>query len=487
MPFGGDYDEIYDAAVRPAVIGAGLEVSRDENLRTAALHTSVIWEALRTADVVIVDVSEGNANVFYQLGIAQAKGTPTVLISQAARNIPFDLAHLRVLAYDTSLPSLMEFSRRLTDTLRRMIDTSSPAYAEHILPEFLLKPTRGPEYIQGLLESANKKMAQGNYSEARDFLLEASETQKKAGDLLGLAKTLNFLGSVYQATGEYDAALSSLQPALEILRDIGEQGEPRIQAAVTGNLANVLARTGDLVRALQFCRDALTLSRRARDLELKSSILHNLGTLSFQLGEAEAAEQAFKEALAVSMDTGDTVAMARTRVSLATVMLETGRVSEAHFLLERAADNFAQLEDRAGLASVWHNLASLAIKTGEFESARILLQRSLAIKDELGDKAGAAASLSNLALVSSAENDPSNALAYYEKAAALQEVIGDRYGLVNTLGNLGRLSTNLGRRSAAESFLQRALTIAERIEAPERDELARQLSELQTSPNESAG
>lgn len=109
MPFGAkpgadagsiDFDAVYRELIAPAVEAAGLEPLRaDQELIGGTIHKPM-YERLVLADYAIADLTTANANVFYELGVRHAvRPCSTVLISAAAKRVPFDLAPDRVLPY----------------------------------------------------------------------------------------------------------------------------------------------------------------------------------------------------------------------------------------------------------------------------------------------------------------------------------------------------------------------------------------------------
>jgi hypothetical protein len=58
-----------------------------------------IWREILRASIIVVDVTEENPNVFYELGLAHAVGKDCVLLSQNAKYIPFDLNRFRHIIY----------------------------------------------------------------------------------------------------------------------------------------------------------------------------------------------------------------------------------------------------------------------------------------------------------------------------------------------------------------------------------------------------
>jgi hypothetical protein len=67
---------------------------------------------ISSADIVIGDITGGNPNTFYLLGMAQALGTPTILVvnKKDPTSLPTELARAPVIFYDDSEPSSMRTS-----------------------------------------------------------------------------------------------------------------------------------------------------------------------------------------------------------------------------------------------------------------------------------------------------------------------------------------------------------------------------------------
>jgi len=62
---------------------------------------------------VVADLTGRNQNVMYELGIVNAMGKDTVLLSQDVEDVPFDIRSQRVLIYQPSLKGMHELKRRL--------------------------------------------------------------------------------------------------------------------------------------------------------------------------------------------------------------------------------------------------------------------------------------------------------------------------------------------------------------------------------------
>lgn len=123
MPFGEkldaenrpiDFDEIYEYLIKPAVEGLAINCIRsDEVTKAGWVHADMLERLLRD-DVVIVDITTLNPNVFYELGVRHAlRRSVTILIRKSGTAIPFNIRGFRVLEYGLSLKEAHEASRRL--------------------------------------------------------------------------------------------------------------------------------------------------------------------------------------------------------------------------------------------------------------------------------------------------------------------------------------------------------------------------------------
>jgi hypothetical protein len=145
MPFGKkptsagtliDFDEVYRRMIAPAIADAGLSAIRaDEELTGGIIHKPM-FERLVLCEFAVADLTTGNANVFYELGVRHAaRPHSTVPIFAGSSRLPFDVALLRALPYAVDaqgLPDRPEETRaaltRLLRHARTSPDRDSPLY-----------------------------------------------------------------------------------------------------------------------------------------------------------------------------------------------------------------------------------------------------------------------------------------------------------------------------------------------------------------------
>jgi len=100
MPFASDLEWVYHDLIRPVVEKLGLSVLRADDIFAPGSITEQIRVAIQQSRLCIADVTNRNPNVLYEVGIAHTLGKPTVLLTQAIEDTPFDLRSLRVIVYE---------------------------------------------------------------------------------------------------------------------------------------------------------------------------------------------------------------------------------------------------------------------------------------------------------------------------------------------------------------------------------------------------
>jgi hypothetical protein len=110
MPFGQkpglngriiEFDAVYKDLIAPAVAAAQLEVVRADEEASGGIIHKPMFERLLLCDFAVADLTTGNANVFYELGVRHAvlPRTTILMFAQEEGRLPFDVAPLRTLPY----------------------------------------------------------------------------------------------------------------------------------------------------------------------------------------------------------------------------------------------------------------------------------------------------------------------------------------------------------------------------------------------------
>ena len=151
MPFGQDFNEIYEHFLVSVLTESGFAVRRADNLQNAQNIIKDIVNGIAKSDLIVADLTDSNPNVYYELGLAHALNKPVILLTQELDSLPFDLKSYRVVSYTTHFTDTKRASRELasmaaglisgetefgspiSDFLRQAVDTiSSPRQTEDI-------------------------------------------------------------------------------------------------------------------------------------------------------------------------------------------------------------------------------------------------------------------------------------------------------------------------------------------------------------------
>jgi hypothetical protein len=140
MPFGGHWDEYYAQVYSPAIVDAGIQpVRADEVFRAGSVLQDIV-EFLSQCSVVLADITEANRNVHYELGLAHALGKPTVLVAPQEMKLFFDIGQERIITYSKENAF---WGRDLRTALTRAVQETVANPASAIPTAFLhVKPSR---------------------------------------------------------------------------------------------------------------------------------------------------------------------------------------------------------------------------------------------------------------------------------------------------------------------------------------------------------
>jgi hypothetical protein len=121
MPFKADMLPVYGDHIKPTCASMGLTVRRADDFFTVYAVIQDVWKAIVSARLIVADCTDRNPNVFYEIGLAHTIGKPTVLLTQRAEDIPFDLRHLRYIEYQLTPGGMKEFETKFKQTVETVL------------------------------------------------------------------------------------------------------------------------------------------------------------------------------------------------------------------------------------------------------------------------------------------------------------------------------------------------------------------------------
>lgn len=113
MPSKDEFDIIYEVYIKKPLISAGYSIKRDKEIPGSSKIFEDILHNIRTAEIIIADLTGHNVNVFYELGIADEKKRYVIQIAQKGEELPFDLSQRRTIFYDIDERGLKNLSQEI--------------------------------------------------------------------------------------------------------------------------------------------------------------------------------------------------------------------------------------------------------------------------------------------------------------------------------------------------------------------------------------
>jgi hypothetical protein len=117
MPYSQKWSGAVERIILEVCGEVGLEFEIAKNMEGRFIPHD-IWRGITGAGVIVADLSGANANVTYEVGLADVIGKEVVLIAQQA-NVPFDFLAQRLILYEDSLPGSLALREELKDRLQR--------------------------------------------------------------------------------------------------------------------------------------------------------------------------------------------------------------------------------------------------------------------------------------------------------------------------------------------------------------------------------
>jgi tetratricopeptide (TPR) repeat protein len=303
-----DFDAVWAGILQPA-IPEGFETKRADELRQPGLIDRLYNEWLFSADIVLADLTFGNPNVYYELGIRQAlsrKGT--VLVACKGTKLPFDVRNQYVIHYDYfAAPTLRSFQLELGQAIENASrqEVDSPIHV--FLPGLIVRRYQGekpPEArVQELLQQVQDLEASLRKQHSR-------EDEERLLDKLRAAKTAPKLLNLYRLISSQNiGSVRFLEQLASSLRDssyLNEALEALNRAMkISPNDSELLREVGFIYRKMgpSFYSQAEAYMERALEQNDQDSELHGmLGGLFRRRGEYERALAQYRRAHELAPD-----------------------------------------------------------------------------------------------------------------------------------------------------------------------------------------
>jgi len=185
-----DLDATYEALIAPAAEAEGLRCIRSDELTHAGMIDSEMYELLFRADLVIADISTGNVNAVYELGVRHALcPNSTIIMTEQDGRLHFDLNHTSTFRYQHLGTDIGQREvRRALPELRSLIRAAlkpekpdSPVYT--FLPKLMRPQMSDAKYAEFLNEAEAAQEVMTAHLRAADEAQKASRHSEAVREL----------------------------------------------------------------------------------------------------------------------------------------------------------------------------------------------------------------------------------------------------------------------------------------------------------------
>ncbi|CAH0996176.1 hypothetical protein EMA8858_02306 [Emticicia aquatica] len=181
-----DLDKTYKNIIQPAVIAAGFQCIRADEIQEAGTIDRSMYALLVKADLVIADITTYNPNAIYELGIRHGvRPYSTIIIKEEEGKREFDFSHERIFSYkhlgeDIGVDEAKECLNRLTklittvknnpksdSPLYELIKSAQPAsYDDEEYREIIGELVNKEKSLFAMVEKAKSEMKKNNFLQA---------------------------------------------------------------------------------------------------------------------------------------------------------------------------------------------------------------------------------------------------------------------------------------------------------------------------------
>ena len=113
-----DFDRPFRNLIIPTLNKLGLKCIRADSIFAPQPFMEKIWTQINESALILADVTSGNPNVLYELGVAHTLGKPIIIVTQDPVYVPTDLKAIEFIKYDRDLGNEKLFKESLIKAIQ---------------------------------------------------------------------------------------------------------------------------------------------------------------------------------------------------------------------------------------------------------------------------------------------------------------------------------------------------------------------------------
>jgi tetratricopeptide (TPR) repeat protein len=189
---------------------------------------------------------------------------------------------------------------------------------------------------QSLNILGNLFFASGNYIKALETQLKVMRIQEKMENPLGIAASSNTIALIYQEQADYNNALNYFFKSKTIFESLHH--DPYLLITLL-NIGDIYEKMNKLDSALEFQNKAYELAIHIKDRDNIGTILTNLGNIHYKLGNRDIALSHFRAAVPIVLEENDLETYADALYGIANIFRDNGKSDSAIYYAKRSLSN----------------------------------------------------------------------------------------------------------------------------------------------------
>jgi len=311
-----------------------------------------------------------------------------------------------------------------------------------------------------LLQQGIQQTQSGQFEAAIQSIQQALQLYRELKDSKAEATALMGLGDAYQDSSQYAKATNYYTQAIAIFQQLNNRKNEADALMSLGNVYEALSR---YEQAMVYYDQARQIYQKLNDRNGVSEAFMALGTASESLSQYEKAIKYHEQSLAIARTVKNRLNEGRALGSLGTAYLGLGDYETTIKYHKQSLAIKQETNDRFGEGRILSDMGTAYLALGDTQTAISLHHDSLRIAWEVNDRRGEAIALRSLGKAYEALGRYDKAVESHKESLAIAQEIGDRRGEGESLINLGVAYRGRGNYAQAIEYHERSLAITREI------------------------
>jgi signal transduction histidine kinase len=276
-------------------------------------------------------------------------------------------------------------------------------------------------------------------------------------DVYQLADVLSLYGLAYENLLDYDKARIYFGRMCEVAN---ARNDAYHKIICVLNKADLTSRRGDFAAALQYCFDAIEMSKQYQYPPQMVEIYFKTGEVYMELSQYALASKYLFEALKISERLGLRYQTAKIFADLSWINKDQGNFPLALDYINRSQKIREDIGDQHGVSNSQNIRGLIYYQQKRYDQALQEFDKSIAIRKAIGHEKGIAAGLYNSSLVYQDLGQYETTYKLQMQALAIDEKTDDKYNLSIDYNTLAELLVQMNRLDEAERYMLLAHDLA---------------------------